>query len=115
MRHQTGTASHKIWDSSFHQRFKAISEIALGSIVLIALAGGIGLGAGFAWKALVADDGLRFEIVMAVGGIGLVPLLVVVAKVWEVNLSLLGNRAQAERQPTAGERIQPRGYYVRGD
>jgi hypothetical protein len=107
-----GSERREVWRTKFAQRIRAIGEIVLGGWILTLLAGFSGLLAGFIWKWFSGDDNLSLAVVLGAGGIYLIPMLVVVAKVWEVNLSLFGNRVNAEHIPTAFERREPPGKRI---
>jgi hypothetical protein len=84
----------------------------IGGWILTLSAGLFVLFGGFIWKWFKGDDDLNPTVVLATGGIFLIPILVVVAKVWEVNLSLFGSHAHAEHIPTAFERREPPGTRI---
>ena len=92
----------QLWRTTFGERTKGIAEIAFFSVLLIGMAVGMGLAAAFGWSKLANGQSLKWEIAAFVGIVGLLPYLIVAAKVWEVNLSIFGNRASSEL-PKAGD------------
>ena len=90
---------------NFWERLQSYTEIIASCLVLYVIAILIAIGATFAWKALSKGESVRWEVFVIAGVIGLLPLLIIAAKVWEVNLSLFGNRAASENN--AGKKADP--------
>lgn len=96
-------------NKNFGERLQSYGEIVACSVVLFGLAAGLGVVAALVWRKLTGAASLQWEIVaLAAGVFGLLPFLVIVARVWEVNISLFGNRAQAER-PVSEDEMDRRG------
>ncbi|MFQ6030204.1 MAG: hypothetical protein ACE5Q6_22245 [Dehalococcoidia bacterium] len=90
-----------MWQTTLGDRIKGYIEIAIVSLFMIAMAVGLGLGAAYGWRGLSGQAELQWEIAAISGSIGLLPYLIVAAKVWEVNLTVFGNRAQLGTRTTS--------------
>ena len=98
-------------NGSLRERLDSYLEIILCSLFFLSLAGSLALGCAFAWRHFTKEDILRWEVLVAGGIVGLIPYLIIAAKVWEVNLALFGNRASATTRE-AGDLADPPGNVV---
>ena len=99
-------------NGSFQERLASYFEIVVCSVLFLSLAGSVAIGFAFAWKHFTKEDSLRWEVLVAAGIVGLLPYLIIAAKVWEVNLTLFGNRAAASPSGEAGDSADPPGGVV---
>lgn len=95
-------------NKSYPKRFESYREIFLCTLVLFGLATGLGVLVALGWKQFTPEANLRWEIIALVAGtLGLLPYMVIVAKVWEVNISLFGGRVQTERPQSGDSKDRP--------
>ena len=92
-------------NGTFEERFDSYVEIVLCSIALFLLGFLLALGTAFGWKEFTRQEDLQWQVLLAGGTVGLLPYLILAAKVWGVSLSLFGNRAAAERQPLVSDAV----------
>jgi hypothetical protein len=92
-------------NGTFEERFDSYVEIVLCSVALFLLGFLLALGAAFGWKEFTRQEELQWQVLLAGGTVGLLPYLIIAAKVWGVSLSLFGNRAAAERQPLVSDAV----------
>lgn len=106
----TGLGLIQVNNKTPEERFWSCVEIVVYSLFLFALAGGLAVGSAQVWKVLLKEDTVRWEVFIAAGIVGLLPYLVIAAKVWEVNLSVFGQAAATKKE--AGESLDLPGRLI---
>ena len=97
-----GSSKNDLWDHSRKVRSQGYVEVLVVSTIFFAYDGLVIYVVQLIWNALT-DDRLRWEVGVVAGLIGILPYLVVAAKIWNVNLSLFGQRAVGESERSASE------------
>ena len=94
-------------NTTFLERLQSYGEIVGCSLALIVLASGLAIGSALGLKILLKEDTLRWEVLIVVGIVALLPLLIITAKVWVVNISLFGNKAGVTLPRPVNEGFDP--------